>query len=75
MAERFEKVNVNMSTWKIIRNNIIGGVSWGLGATIGVAIILTVLSLILRQINLIPVVGTFVSDIVNFVSQNNPNLR
>lgn len=59
---------------RIILDNFIGGISWGLGATIGASIILTVLGIILSKINLIPIVGTFASQITNFVLQSNPNL-
>ncbi|OGH09658.1 MAG: hypothetical protein A2152_01035 [Candidatus Levybacteria bacterium RBG_16_35_6] len=72
MSERYEQVNKGMG--HIFRNNFIGGIAWGLGATVGVAIILAVLTLILRQINLIPVVGNFVAGVVEFISENNPHL-
>lgn len=60
---------------QIIINNFIGGVSWGLGATIGVAVIVALLTLIAKQIDVIPVIGTFVSDVINFVLQHNANFQ
>ncbi|KKQ95136.1 MAG: hypothetical protein A3C27_00665 [Candidatus Levybacteria bacterium RIFCSPHIGHO2_02_FULL_39_36] len=59
---------------QIFINNFIGGIAWGLGATIGLAIVLTTLGLVVSKVNLIPVVGTFVSNILSFVLQNNPQL-
>lgn len=59
---------------KMIIDNFLGGIFWALGATIGVSIILALLGFILAKINLIPVVGEFVSEITTFVLQKNPNL-
>ena len=72
MAERCEQVNQGLG--KIVKNNIVGGIAWGLGATIGVSIVLAIIGLIFRQINLIPVVGNFVASVVEFISENNPHL-
>jgi hypothetical protein len=59
---------------EIFLNNFLGGIAWGLGATIGVSIFFTIFAFILNKINLIPVVGGFVSDIARYVLQNNPHL-
>lgn len=59
---------------EIIINNFIGGVAWGLGATVGLSIVIAILGIILSKINLIPIVGEFVSQITTFVLQNNPHL-
>lgn len=59
---------------QIVVNNFIGGISWGLGATVGASIVLAVFGIIFSKINLIPVVGDFVSQITSFVLQNNPHL-
>ena len=73
----YEKVNTHMKVPDIIYNNFIGGVSWALGATIGLALIISILSIIAQHVNfnLIPVVGTFISDVINYVLTNNPNLH
>lgn len=68
--EKYE--SVKRSFKDIIFNNFVGGIAWGLGATVGVSIIIAVLSLILRNINLVPFIGNFVSQITNYVLQNNP---
>lgn len=59
---------------KIFLNNFLGGIAWGLGATVGLAVVLAVLTFILGKINLVPIVGTFVADVIKFVLQNNPQL-
>ena len=70
--EKYEQVN--MSHKRIFFNNFIGGIAWALGVTVGLALIITILTLILKNINLIPVVGNFVSDVIKFVIQKNQNL-
>jgi len=55
-------------------NNFIGGISWAIGATVGISIIIALLSILARNINLIPFIGNFASQITNYVLQNNPQL-
>lgn len=59
---------------QIFVNNFLGGIAWALGVTVGLALIITILTLILKNVNLIPVVGNFVADIIKFVIQKNQNL-
>ncbi len=70
--EQHEKVHQNKK--EIMVNNFLGGIFWGLGATIGASVIIAVLGIVLSKVNLIPVVGTFVSQVTDFVLQNNPHL-
>ncbi len=60
---------------EILFNNFVGGLSWGIGATVGVALFFAALTMIAQNINLVPVVGTFVSDIIDFILRTNPNLK
>jgi hypothetical protein len=60
---------------EIVFNNFIGGISWGLGATVGVALVFALLSLIAQNINFVPIIGSFVSDIINFILATNPHLQ
>lgn len=66
--------HVHKSLKRIFVNNFIGGIAWGLGATVGVAVLLAILGFIFSKVNLVPVIGTFVGQITSFVLQNNPNL-
>ncbi|MCL4417620.1 MAG: DUF5665 domain-containing protein [Patescibacteria group bacterium] len=59
---------------EIFFNNFLGGVAWGLGATVGVSVFFTGLAFLLSKINLIPVVGNFVTGVIGYILQNNPNL-
>ncbi len=66
--------NVKQSRKNLIINNFIGGLFWALGATVGLAIIVTILGLILQNINLVPFVGNFIADIINFIIDKRPDL-
>jgi hypothetical protein len=70
--ERHE--HLHKSRIEIFFNNFLGGIAWGLGATVGVSIFFAIFAFILNKINLIPVIGGFVSDIARYVLQNNPHL-
>jgi hypothetical protein len=70
----YEKVN-KLSKKEIILNNFIGGISWALGATIGLSLVITLLTLIAKNVNFVPIFGKFISDILNFVLATNPNFN
>lgn len=59
---------------KIFVNNFIGGIAWALGATVGLSLIIALLTLLLKNINLIPFIGNFVAGVIEFVVSKNPNL-
>lgn len=66
--------DVTRSRKTIFINNFIGGIAWGLGATLGLAVLLLVLGMVVSRVNLVPYVGEFVSDVSNEVLQKNPQL-
>ena len=70
--ENYEKAKG--SKVQIFINNFIGGIAWALGATIGLALIIGILTLILKNVNVIPVVGSFIADTIKFIIAKNPNL-
>ncbi|MCL5435273.1 MAG: DUF5665 domain-containing protein [Patescibacteria group bacterium] len=70
--ERYEQVEKKRRT--IFIDNFIGGIAWALGATVGLAIIIGLLTIILKNTNLIPFVGNFVAGVIQFVITKNPNL-
>ncbi len=73
-SQPFEKTVRKLSKKEIIFNNFLGGISWALGATVGLSFVFTILNLVGRQIDLVPVIGGFASDVIDFVLTNNPNL-
>ncbi|KKP80595.1 MAG: hypothetical protein UR81_C0022G0002 [Candidatus Levybacteria bacterium GW2011_GWB1_35_5] len=66
--------NLHRNKKEIIINNFIGGIAWAVGATVGLAIIVAILGLILQNINLVPFVGNFIADIINFIIDKRPDL-
>ncbi len=66
--------HVHKTRTRIFINNFLGGIAWGLGATVGVSLFFAIFAFVLKQVNLIPFVGNFVSEIVKYVLQNNPHL-
>ncbi len=75
MSQPYENASLKLSKKQIVLNNFIGGIFWALGATVGLALIFMVLTVISKNVNLVPVVGSFVSEIIDFVINNNPRLR
>lgn len=57
---------------EIFINNFLGGIAWALGATVGLAIVLAILGFVLANVDLIPYVGNFVAEVVEFVIDKNP---
>jgi Na+-translocating ferredoxin:NAD+ oxidoreductase RnfA subunit len=64
-----------LSKMEIISNNFLGGISWGIGATIGLSLFLFLLGAIAKEINLVPVVGSFVSQVINYILASNQNFH
>lgn len=70
--EQHEQIHKNLR--QIFLNNLIGGIAWAFGATIGFSIIIALLGLLLKNVNFIPVFGNFISDLINFIISKNSNL-
>lgn len=70
--ERHEEIQKTRA--QIFFNNFLGGIAWGLGATVGVSIFFAIFGFLISKINLIPFVGDFVSGVASYILQNNPNL-
>jgi hypothetical protein len=66
---------IHKSRKQIFLNNFLGGVAWGIGATVGVSIFFTLLGFILSKLDLVPFIGNFVLKVTTYVMQNNPHFR
>jgi len=64
-----------LSRKEIIINNFIGGISWGLGATVGLALFFLIIGILAKEINIVPLVGSFASQILNYILATNHNLQ
>lgn len=61
---------INNSRKNILINNFLGGLAWSLGTTIGLTVVVALLGMLLKNIAVVPIVGQFVIQITDFVSQN-----
>lgn len=66
---------VYQSRQKLLIDNFLGGIAWGLGLTVGLSLVLTILGFIISQIDFIPVFGKLFSEIFNYAYSINPKLR
>ena len=55
---------IHISTWRMILNNFLGGLFWGLGTVLGATLVVGLVIIILGQLNSVPIVGDFFSDIL-----------
>ena len=53
------------SRWKILIDNFLGGIAWGLGSFIGLAILAVIAGFVISKINLVPIIGTWIAQIMN----------
>ena len=70
--QNYEKVNLKLK--HIVINNFLGGISWGIGATLGLGIVVALIGFLVSQIDFVPVVGEFVANVWEAVLQKNPQL-
>ena len=72
MERKYENVKKNRK--EIILNNFLGGFFWAIGATVGIALLITILGSLSQHINLVPIIGNFVSHVIEYILSKNPNL-
>jgi len=54
---------------KIFVKNFIAGIAWGIGATIGLSLVFTFLTAILRWLGGLPIVGSFFADLIEVTNK------
>jgi hypothetical protein len=55
---------IHVSTWKMVLNNFLGGLSWGFGTVLGATVVVGIVIIILSKLNTIPVIGDFFNNIL-----------
>lgn len=66
--------NIYRGRKEMMFNNFLGGITWALGATLGLSIIIFAIGFLAKNVNVIPFIGEFVSNIMSYVLQHNPQL-
>jgi len=64
MRKIIEKIHQPMSKRELTKRGFYSGVGWAFGATLGFALVSTILVIILRQLGGIPLIGSFFANIV-----------
>ena len=60
---------IHISTGKVVLNNFLGGLAWGFGTVLGATLVVGLVIFILSKLNSIPVIGDFISDILQGIQQ------
>ena len=60
-------VEIKASIGKMVFANFLSGMAWGLGTVIGATFVLAFLLFILSQLDTAPLIGDYISDILNYV--------
>ena len=58
-----------LSKGQIIANNFLGGFFWAIGGVIGLAAFLSIISLLSEYIDVIPYIGNFIADILDYLKE------
>lgn len=54
-----------------IISNFLGGLAWGLGSVLGATIVVSLVIIILKKVNLVPVVGRFANKLLQEIDSKN----
>jgi len=68
MEKHEEVVHGHKSMFQIFITNFVGGIAWGLGASVGVSILVALSGFLLTKINLIPIIGDFINNLNFYLS-------
>lgn len=58
----------------IFINNFIGGISWALGSIVGFTIIFAIVGYFMSRVDLVPIVGDFLANVIKNIAEKNPQL-
>lgn len=67
--EKYDQIK--RSKKEIFFNNFLGGLAWGVGVTFGLSLLIALLGFAASQVNLVPIVGEFISEVIKFILNKN----
>jgi hypothetical protein len=56
--------NIDRSLGKMLLYNFIGGIAWSFGTIIGLGLLVLILSFVISRVDLIPIIGGWVAQIL-----------
>lgn len=63
-------IEVNPSSKQRFLLGLLGGLGWGVGITIGTAVVLATLGFIVSKIDLVPIIGHFTAEVIKAAREN-----
>ena len=63
-------IEINRSSKKNFIMGFLGGVGWAFGATVGTAIVAYLISLLVKRVDIVPIFGQFIADVIKAAQQN-----
>lgn len=52
---------------EMLINSFLGGMMWGIGSIVGISLLVAVVGLITQYVNVVPIIGDFVLDILQYI--------
>lgn len=65
---------VYRSKKEIFIDNFIGGIAWAAGSMVGLAIMFAIVGYLLSRIDLVPILGDFLGNVMRDMVEKNPQL-
>jgi len=66
---KFLKVHLR-SRWRILFDNFLGGIAWGVGSVIGATIVIGIISFIFVKTQSVPIIGDFITSIITELQES-----
>lgn len=67
--ENFDRLTAKgfLDNKTIIIKNFLGGIAWGVGSLVGATVVVALIVAILKSINFVPLIGDFVTQILQYI--------
>ncbi len=64
-------VEIKASATRLMFNNFLSGLAWGFGTIVGATVVFALVIFLLSQLNTAPVIGYYVSSIIDYIQSAN----